>query len=103
MPLAYPVARYRNLSLDAAIREMLFCNRAFYSMPRLLRRLCNNVWRHRAPLISFVGNFSYRSNIRVDCRAYENFKNQRGDRFPEQVAGKGSRVPGSGEKANERL
>ena len=79
--LTYPVARYRNLSLDAAIQEMISCNRRFYSSPRVLRRLCSNVWQRRAPLISFVGNLSYRSNICVDGEAYANFKRQRHDSF----------------------
>jgi radical SAM superfamily enzyme YgiQ (UPF0313 family) len=76
--LTYPVARYRNLSLDAVIQEMISCSRKFYSMPRVLRRVSSNLWQRRAPLISLVGNLSYRSNIRVDCRAYANFKSQRG-------------------------
>jgi radical SAM superfamily enzyme YgiQ (UPF0313 family) len=77
--LTYPVARYRNLSLDAVIQEMISCNRYFYSMPLILRRLCSNVWQRRAPLISLVGNLSYRSNIRVDCKAYADFKTRRGN------------------------
>jgi hypothetical protein len=54
---------------------------SFYSMPRILRRVCSNVLQRRAPLISFVGNFSYRSNICVDCKAYANFRCQRGNRY----------------------
>ena len=50
-------------------------------MPRILRRVCSNVWQRRAPLISFVGNLSYRSNIRVDCKAYADFKSHHGGRF----------------------
>ncbi len=75
--LTYPVAQYKNLSLDAVIQEMISCNREFYSVPRILRRLCNNVWQRRAPLISLVANLSYRSNIRVDCKAYADFRNPR--------------------------
>jgi radical SAM superfamily enzyme YgiQ (UPF0313 family) len=75
--LTYPVARYKHLSLDGVIREMISCNRNFYSMPRILRRVCSNLWQRRAPLISFVGNLSYRSNIRMDCKAYADFKRQR--------------------------
>ncbi|MGA2264513.1 MAG: radical SAM protein [Acidobacteriota bacterium] len=77
--LTYPVARYSHLSLNAVIQEMTSCNRNFYSMPRVLRRLCSNVWQRRAPLISLVGNLSFRSNIRVDCKAYADFKGQRGN------------------------
>jgi radical SAM superfamily enzyme YgiQ (UPF0313 family) len=77
--LTYPVARYRHLSPDAVIQEMISCNRDFYSMPRVLRRLCSNVGQRRAPLISFVGNLSYRRNSRFDCKAYADFKSQRGN------------------------
>jgi radical SAM superfamily enzyme YgiQ (UPF0313 family) len=97
--LTHPVARYRNLSLDAAIREMISCNRSFYSIPHILRRLCGNAWLGRAPLISLVGNFSYRSNIRVDKEAYADFKNQRGYCFNEQVARIKIPAPGRREKA----
>jgi radical SAM superfamily enzyme YgiQ (UPF0313 family) len=77
--LTYPVARYRNLSLDAVIKEIISCNRKFYSIPRILRRLCSNVWNRRAPLISLVGNLSFRRNTRMDCKAYADFKSQRGN------------------------
>jgi radical SAM superfamily enzyme YgiQ (UPF0313 family) len=79
--LTYPVARYRHLSLDAVTHEMISCNRHFYSMPRVLRRLCSNVWQRRAPLISFVGNLSYRGNGRLYCKAYADFKSQWGNRY----------------------
>jgi radical SAM superfamily enzyme YgiQ (UPF0313 family) len=77
--LTFPVARYKHLSLDGVIEEMMSCNRSFYSMPHILRRVCSNLWQRRTPLISLVGNLSYRGNIRVDCRAYENFKRERGN------------------------
>jgi len=77
--LTFPVARYKHLSLDGVIQEMISCNRNFYSMPRILRRVWGNVWQRRKALISLVGNFSYRGNLRLDCRAYADFKCQRGD------------------------
>jgi len=79
--LTYPVGRYKHLSLDGVIQEMISCNRNFYSMPRILRRLSASLWQRREPLISLVGNLSYRSNIRLDCRAYADFKRQRSDAF----------------------
>jgi radical SAM superfamily enzyme YgiQ (UPF0313 family) len=79
--LTYPVARYKHLSLDGVINEVISCNRNFYSMPRILRRMCANLWQRRAPLISLVGNLSYRSNSRLDCKAYADFKRQRGDGY----------------------
>ena len=94
--LTYPVARYTSLSLDEVIQEMISCNRNFYSTQRILRRLCSNVWQRRAPLISLVANLSYRSNIHVDCKAYADFKSQRGDKFDE---GSGmQRRPGRGNR-----
>jgi radical SAM superfamily enzyme YgiQ (UPF0313 family) len=75
--LTYPVARYKHLSLDVVIQEMISCDRNFYSIPRVLRRLCSNVGHRRAPLISFVGNLSYRHNIRIYCKAYVDFRSQR--------------------------
>jgi radical SAM superfamily enzyme YgiQ (UPF0313 family) len=78
--LTYPVARYKHLSLDGVIQEMVSCNRTFYSVPRILRRVCSNVSQRRATLISMVGNLSYRSNIRVACPAYADFKRRFGNR-----------------------
>src|SRR5664280_312024 len=87
--LTFPVARYKRLSLENAIQEMISCGRNFYSRPRILRRVWLNLWHRRQPLISLVGNLSYRSNIRVDCRAYAKFQRQRRDAFrfkPNQAA-----------------
>jgi radical SAM superfamily enzyme YgiQ (UPF0313 family) len=79
--MTFPVAQYKGLSLDEIIQEMVSCNRSFYSLPRILRRVWGNLWHHRQPLISLVGNLSYRSNIRVDGRAYADFRRQRHDSF----------------------
>jgi radical SAM superfamily enzyme YgiQ (UPF0313 family) len=78
--LTFPVARYKHLSLGGIIEEMMFCNREFYSMPRILRRVWGNLWQHRKPLISLVGSLSYRGNIPLNCTAYTDFKRQRGNR-----------------------
>ncbi|MEJ2146470.1 MAG: radical SAM protein, partial [Acidobacteriota bacterium] len=58
--LTLPVARYRQLSQGAIIQETLNCNRSFYSLPRILGRVCRSAWHRRRPLISLVGNLSYR-------------------------------------------
>jgi radical SAM superfamily enzyme YgiQ (UPF0313 family) len=81
--LTFPVARYRHLSLDGIIQEMITCSRDFYSTPRILRRVCNNLWHRREPLITFVSNLSYRSNIRVSFQAYADFRRQVGNRYSE--------------------
>ena len=74
--LTFPVARYKQLSLDAVLEEMLSCDRNFYSMPRILRRVWSNLWGRREPLIALVGNLSYRSNLRLNRKAYADFKCQ---------------------------
>jgi len=78
--LTFPVARYKHLSRDGIIEEMISCNQDFYSMPRILRRVCRNLWQHRKPLITLVGNLSLRSNFRLSCKAYADFKHQLGNR-----------------------
>lgn len=74
--LTFPVARYRQLSQAEIIEELLICHRRFYSIPRILGRVCSSIWHHRQPLISLVGNFSYRGNISVDRRSYTDFQRQ---------------------------
>jgi radical SAM superfamily enzyme YgiQ (UPF0313 family) len=71
--LTFPVARYKNLSLDGIIQEMISCDRDFYSMPRILHRVWSSLWQRRKPLISLVGNFSYRNNLRLNLKAYADF------------------------------
>jgi len=82
--LTFPVARYRHLSLGEIIRENISCNRNFYSLPRILRRVCSSVLQRRNPLISLVGNLSYRGNSRMDDTAYAEFERQQGHRY-EQI------------------
>jgi radical SAM superfamily enzyme YgiQ (UPF0313 family) len=72
--LTFPVARYKHLSMDSVIEEMVSCDRDFYSMSHILQRVWSNLWHHRQPLISLVGSLSYRSNLRLNDKAYANFK-----------------------------
>ncbi len=72
--LTFPVARYKSLSLDGIIGEMISCGRNFYSVPRILRRVWSSFWQRRKPLINLVGNFSYRNNLRLNRKAYADFK-----------------------------
>jgi hypothetical protein len=68
--LTFPVARYKHLSLNAIRAEMLSCDRTFYSMPGILRRIWGNLWGRRQPLMSLVGNLSFRKNSQLSCKAY---------------------------------
>jgi radical SAM superfamily enzyme YgiQ (UPF0313 family) len=77
--LTFPVARYAHLSLDEIIEETLSCDRTFYSLPHILRRFWASLWRRRAPLITLVGNLSYRSNIAVNVRSFADFQRRRGE------------------------
>jgi radical SAM superfamily enzyme YgiQ (UPF0313 family) len=79
--LTFPVARYRHLSLDQVIAEMDHCGRKFYSIPRIVGRAAASLWQRRGLLISLVASLSYRSNLRVDRRAYAEFKRARGSRY----------------------
>jgi radical SAM superfamily enzyme YgiQ (UPF0313 family) len=74
--LTYPVARYKHLSLDAIIEEMISCSETFYSVPRIFRRVFSSFWHRRKPLVSLAGNLSYRGNLRQASEAYANFKHQ---------------------------
>jgi radical SAM superfamily enzyme YgiQ (UPF0313 family) len=79
--LTYPVARYRHLSLNNIIQEMDSCNRIFYSIPNIALRLSSNLLQCREPWISFVGNLSYRNNIRLDNKSFNEFKRQQGGKW----------------------
>ena len=72
--LTFPVARYRHFSLKGIIAEMIRCDRSFYSLPHILRRVWRNLWQRRRPLITLVGNLSYRRNLRLNRRAYGEFE-----------------------------
>jgi radical SAM superfamily enzyme YgiQ (UPF0313 family) len=74
--LSFPVARYQRLSLDAAIREMVTCNRNFYSMSGVLRRVWASLWPRRKPLINLIANLSARNNSRAESQAFEDFQQQ---------------------------
>lgn len=71
--LTYPVLKYKHFSVDAIIAEMISCDRSFYSMPRVLRRVWGSLWQRRQPLINLVGNLSYRKNLRLNNKAYADF------------------------------
>jgi radical SAM superfamily enzyme YgiQ (UPF0313 family) len=71
--LTFPVARYKNLSCNDILAEMDTCDRTFYCLSRILRRVWGNFWRRRKPLIALFGNLSYRSNLRLARKALGEF------------------------------
>ena len=74
--LNLPVTRYKHFTLDGIFEEMESCSRNFYSLPRILRRVCTSLWQRRAPLISLIANLSCRRNFLLDGKAYAGFKRQ---------------------------
>jgi len=76
--LTFPVARYKHFSVDGIIEEMISCDRTFLSTPRILRRVWSSVWQRRQPLITLVGNLSFRKNSRLSRKVFADFKRQRG-------------------------
>ena len=68
--LTFPVARYKHLSQDQAIEEMLACDRHFYAWPRILGRVWKSVRQRRQPLINLLGSLSYRRNLQLNRTAY---------------------------------
>lgn len=74
--LTYPVARHKYLSLDNMLGEMISCDRRFYSLPGILQRTLRSFWQNRQPLITLVGNLSYRRNLHLNYKVYEDFRNQ---------------------------
>ena len=63
--LTFPVARYKHMSWAHLLREMDACDRRFYSLRGILQRIWSSFWRSRAPLITTVGNLSFRHNLRT--------------------------------------
>ena len=98
--LTYPVARYKHLCLDGIIEEMISCDQSFYSMPGILRRVWGNLSQRRQPLIALVGNLSYRNNLRLNRKAYADFKRQRGKTLTTKPAGQGEDIAPPGVKSS---
>jgi radical SAM superfamily enzyme YgiQ (UPF0313 family) len=75
--LTFPVARYKHFTREGVIQEMISCSQRFYSLAGILRRVWSAFRERRHPLLSLVGNLSYRNNIRVDRGTYADFQRQR--------------------------
>ncbi|MBI5865991.1 MAG: B12-binding domain-containing radical SAM protein [Planctomycetes bacterium] len=75
--LTFPVAGYRNFCDQELAREMEICDSAFYSLPRIAQRMWRSIWQRRNPLISLMGNMSYRRNLSFGRRACREFLESR--------------------------
>jgi len=85
--LTFPVARYKHLSMNDAIEEMRACNGDFYSLPRIVRRGLGNLWGRHQPLRSLVSNLACRGNVRLNYKAYADFKRQHGNGWSVETPG----------------
>jgi len=86
--LTLPVARYNHLSWADILREMESCNRRFYSLSRIFRRVWRNFWRRREPFITLVGNLSFRNNIGLDRKLYRELNLSRSQPLPHFIPAK---------------
>lgn len=75
--LGFPVAHYKHFSMDGIIDEAISCDEVFLSTSRILRRVWHSVWHRRHPLITMLGNFSFKKNSQLSHRALAEFKAQR--------------------------
>jgi len=78
--LTFPVACYKHLSVDSIIEEMLCCDCEFYSISNILQRVWTNLWRRRIPIVTLVGNLTYRNNLPLSATALTEFKRRSADR-----------------------
>jgi radical SAM superfamily enzyme YgiQ (UPF0313 family) len=68
--LNYPVARYKHVTSEVIVQEMIDCNRIFYSVPNVLARMTASLLAGRNPLFSLVSNLSSRRNSALHAEAY---------------------------------
>ena len=71
--LTFPVARYKHFSCGDILGEMQTCDGIFYSVRHILRRVWGSFWRRRSPLIALAANLSFRSNLRLSRKVYQDF------------------------------
>ncbi len=77
--LGFPTARYTNFSWESILEEMNSCDRRFYSIWSILRRVVGNFLRRRRPILSLVSNLSYRNNARLARKTYDQLDLPRGN------------------------
>ena len=78
--LTYPVARYKHLSMDEVIEEMISSDRMFYSVRAIIGRAWSSLRQWRAPLLTLLGNIAFRRNLWLSCKEYDVFRQYCNDR-----------------------
>jgi hypothetical protein len=84
--LTFPVAQYARLSLEESIDEMTRCGQRFYSLRNIMGRIWGNLWRWRRPFVTLVANLSYRNNLKLDLKAYADFRREHDRRYDSRKA-----------------
>ncbi|NQU76546.1 MAG: B12-binding domain-containing radical SAM protein [Planctomycetes bacterium] len=69
--LGFPTAHYKHFSWARIVEEMDSCDRRFYSLWHIFRRVSNSLLRRRRPIISLVTNLSYRNNARLTRKTFD--------------------------------
>jgi radical SAM superfamily enzyme YgiQ (UPF0313 family) len=68
--LGFPTAHYKHFSWANIVGEMNSCDRSFYSLWQILRRMAHSFLRRRRPILTLVSNLSYRNNARLARKGY---------------------------------
>jgi radical SAM superfamily enzyme YgiQ (UPF0313 family) len=92
--LSFPVGRYRHLSREQIIREMDACNRKFYSIRGIMRRVGRNVWKRHNIALSLISSLSYRNNGRLHRSVLDEFNRRGNQALP------GLRLEGTGDNVH---
>jgi radical SAM superfamily enzyme YgiQ (UPF0313 family) len=68
--LGFPTARYKQFSRADLMGEMDACDRKFYSVWQVFRRVTGSFLKRRRFILSLVGNLSFRKNGRLNHNNY---------------------------------
>ena len=79
--LTHPVMKYKDLSREGIIDEMVSCNRDFYSVPNILARTGRALRQGNNPLLGLAINYSCRRSSRLLARTYADSRYQEEAKF----------------------
>ncbi len=68
--LGFPTARYRHFSHATIIKEMIACEKRFYSVRQIAHRALLGALRWQRPLLLLIANLGYRNNNHSTHRMY---------------------------------
>lgn len=92
--LTFPLVRYRHMDRDEMIGEMNACNRDFYSVRKVVRRVARSAWKRQQPVFCLVGNLASRHNGELGRKAYRGLDREthRGPLLPLPATGQNRHV-----------